>query len=119
MPLCNRAPTLKVCSQAWVGGMSSKRNVLWGVASRSSGGEGKLWPSCAVPTWALREGRAPRLLSGGAGFLAATESERYQEYYDQNVHVVPQFSGDEDANTGRFHTLLDTMKSALTEAGLI
>lgn len=54
-----------------------------------------------------------------AAFLAATESDRYQEYYDQNVHVVPQFSGDEDANTGRFHTLLDTMKSALTEAGLI
>ena len=54
-----------------------------------------------------------------AAFKAATESDRYKEYYEQNVHVVPNFSGDIEANTSKFRSLLDTMKAALSQAGLI
>lgn len=54
-----------------------------------------------------------------AAFKAATESDRYNEYIAQNVHVVPQFSDDLDANTKRFRSLLQSMQSALSAAGLI
>ena len=54
-----------------------------------------------------------------AALEAATSSDRYKEYAAQQVHVVPQFSGDIDANTERFHGLLGSMKAALTEAGII
>lgn len=50
---------------------------------------------------------------------AVTSSERYEEYVSQQVHVVPQFSGDIEANTARFRGLLESMQSALSEAGLI
>ena len=50
---------------------------------------------------------------------AVTSSDRYKEYAAQQVHVVPQFSGDIQANTERFHGLLGSMKAALTEAGII
>jgi tripartite-type tricarboxylate transporter receptor subunit TctC len=52
-------------------------------------------------------------------FLAVTKGDRYAEYIAQNPHVVPLFSGDIEANTQRFHDLLDKMKSALTQAGLL
>ena len=55
----------------------------------------------------------------GEAFKAATESDRYKEYLEQNQHVVPAFSADIEANTQRFRTLLDTMRAALQEAGLI
>lgn len=50
---------------------------------------------------------------------AATSSDRYKKYAEQQVHVVPQFSGDIKANTERFHALLVSMKAALTDAGII
>lgn len=49
----------------------------------------------------------------------ATSSDRYKEYVQQQVHVVPQFSGDIEANTARFRSLLESMKMALTDAGII
>lgn len=55
----------------------------------------------------------------GEAFRAAIETERYQEYLEQNSHVVPAFSADIEANTARFRSLLDSMKTALAEAGLI
>ena len=54
-----------------------------------------------------------------SAFEAVTKSAAYNEYIEQNVHVVPSFSGDIEANTARFRKLLETMKSALTNAGLI
>lgn len=55
----------------------------------------------------------------GEAFRAATETDRYKAYIAQNSHVVPAFSSDVEANTKRFHDLLDKMKSALSEAGII
>ena len=52
-------------------------------------------------------------------FRAATESDRYAEYLEQNQHVVTAFSADIEANTERFRALLDTMKVSLEEAGLL
>ena len=52
-------------------------------------------------------------------FQSVVESDAYKEYAAANVHVVPQFSSDLEANTKRFHTLRETMKDALTEAGLL
>lgn len=52
-------------------------------------------------------------------FLAVTETDEYKDYIAKNVHVVPNFSSDIDANTARFRGLLDTMKTELTKAGLI
>jgi putative tricarboxylic transport membrane protein len=49
----------------------------------------------------------------------ATQTERYAEYLEANQHVVEAYSADKDANTARFRSLLDTMKTALEDAGLI
>ncbi len=54
-----------------------------------------------------------------AAFKTVTEGEAYVEYISKNVHVVPNFSDDLDANTKRFHALRATMKDALTEAGIL
>ncbi|WP_265516833.1 tripartite tricarboxylate transporter substrate binding protein [Nitratireductor luteus] len=52
-------------------------------------------------------------------FEAAMKSERYAEYLEANQHVVPAFSADMEKNTERFRTLLDTMKTALKNAGVL
>ncbi len=52
-------------------------------------------------------------------FRAATETDRYAEYLEQNQHVVKNFSADLEANTERFRDLLETMKVSLKEAGLL
>ena len=52
-------------------------------------------------------------------YLAATKTDRYKEYLAQNPHVVPILSGDVEANNERFTEMLEVMKKALEDAGLI
>ena len=54
-----------------------------------------------------------------SAFKAVTEGDAYKDYISKNVHVVPAFSGDLEANTKRFHELRATMKKALTDAGIL
>ncbi len=55
----------------------------------------------------------------GEAFRAVTQSDRYAEYLATNTHVVPSIDTDIEANTARFRELLETMKVALTDAGLL
>lgn len=54
-----------------------------------------------------------------AAFEKATHSATYKEYTARSPHVVPQFSGDIDENTKRFHKIRIETGRFLREAGLI
>ncbi len=54
-----------------------------------------------------------------SAFRAVVGSDAYRDYVASQVHAVPQFSDDIDANTQRFHQLRGMMRKALSDAGLL
>jgi tripartite-type tricarboxylate transporter receptor subunit TctC len=52
-------------------------------------------------------------------FRSVVEHPRYQEYLQNNTHVVPQFDDDVEAATERFRLERDTMGETLRGAGLL
>ncbi len=68
----------------------------------------------------LKKGTPPEVVEKiSSAVKAALETDKYKEYLAQNVHVVPDFSDDIEANDKRFEQVREEMKTTLEKAGLL